>query len=175
MGAPVALPGGGVLTPRRFLQLGLRLGTLAGFETLHFMLEGSFLAPYCVYVPAALATHSAATASSAPEATAESTKDSSVAASSDCSAQKDAVEPAVNNGVEEEEAAQAVENAGDDPVRPLASSKDESTASIEAEVLDPPQREPPPKRFAPGFLHAIVNWQPFELQPLTHCCRRLST
>merc|ERR1719379_1055270 len=46
---PVPLPDGGLLTSRRFLQLGLRLGTSAGFETLHFMLEGSFLPPHCVY------------------------------------------------------------------------------------------------------------------------------
>eukprot|EP00316_Scyphosphaera_apsteinii_P008187 CAMPEP_0119301888 /NCGR_PEP_ID=MMETSP1333-20130426/3591_1 /TAXON_ID=418940 /ORGANISM="Scyphosphaera apsteinii, Strain RCC1455" /LENGTH=460 /DNA_ID=CAMNT_0007304095 /DNA_START=88 /DNA_END=1470 /DNA_ORIENTATION=- len=37
--APVALPRGGTLTARRFLQLGLLLGSASGFETLHGLLE----------------------------------------------------------------------------------------------------------------------------------------
>jgi pimeloyl-ACP methyl ester carboxylesterase len=40
----VRLPGGGVLSPRRFLQLGLVLGMSDGFETLHYLLEGAFVA-----------------------------------------------------------------------------------------------------------------------------------
>ena len=37
--SPVALPRGGTLTVRRFLQLGLLLGSGSGFETLHNLLE----------------------------------------------------------------------------------------------------------------------------------------
>ena len=37
--APVALPRGGTLTARRFLQLGLLLGSASGFESLHDLLE----------------------------------------------------------------------------------------------------------------------------------------
>ena len=40
---PVALPGGGVLSPRRFLQLGLGLGMSDGFESLHYLLEDAFV------------------------------------------------------------------------------------------------------------------------------------
>lgn len=36
---PVTLPRGGTLTARRFLQLGLLLGSASGFETLHNLLE----------------------------------------------------------------------------------------------------------------------------------------
>ena len=39
--APLALPRGGTLTPRRFLQLGLLLGSGAGLESLHNLLEGA--------------------------------------------------------------------------------------------------------------------------------------
>jgi pimeloyl-ACP methyl ester carboxylesterase len=39
----VRLPGGGVLSPRRFLQLGLGLGMSDGFETLHYLLEEAFV------------------------------------------------------------------------------------------------------------------------------------
>jgi pimeloyl-ACP methyl ester carboxylesterase len=39
----VRLPGGGVLSPRRFLQLGLVLGMSDGFETLHYLLEEAFV------------------------------------------------------------------------------------------------------------------------------------
>jgi hypothetical protein len=39
-GAP--LPGGGLLTPRRFLQLGLCLGGSNGFETLHYLVDEAF-------------------------------------------------------------------------------------------------------------------------------------
>lgn len=38
----VSLPAGGVLTPERFLQLGLALGGGGGFESLHFLLENAF-------------------------------------------------------------------------------------------------------------------------------------
>ena len=41
--AEVRLPGGGVLSPRRFLQLGLGLGMSDGFETLHYLLEDAFV------------------------------------------------------------------------------------------------------------------------------------
>ncbi len=37
--APQPLPRGGTLTPRRFLQLGLLLGSASGFEALHNLLE----------------------------------------------------------------------------------------------------------------------------------------
>jgi pimeloyl-ACP methyl ester carboxylesterase len=40
---PVPLPGGGTLTARRFLQLGLLLGSSSGFEALHQLLEAPFL------------------------------------------------------------------------------------------------------------------------------------
>jgi len=36
---PATLPRGGTLTPRRFLQLGLLLGSASGFESLHNLLE----------------------------------------------------------------------------------------------------------------------------------------
>ncbi len=39
---PVALPGGGTLTPRRFQQVGLDLGYKGGFENIHYMLERAF-------------------------------------------------------------------------------------------------------------------------------------
>jgi len=39
----VELPGGGILTPRRFQQMGFRFGGHGGFENLHFMLEESFV------------------------------------------------------------------------------------------------------------------------------------
>jgi pimeloyl-ACP methyl ester carboxylesterase len=42
--AEVRLPGGGLLSPRRFLQLGLVLGMSDGFETLHYLLEDAFVA-----------------------------------------------------------------------------------------------------------------------------------
>ncbi|CAN0441678.1 unnamed protein product, partial [Ectocarpus sp. 8 AP-2014] len=38
----VELPAGGVLTPGRFLQLGLALGRGGGFESLHYLLENAF-------------------------------------------------------------------------------------------------------------------------------------
>lgn len=37
--APEPMPRGGSLTPRRFLQLGLLLGSASGFESLHHLLE----------------------------------------------------------------------------------------------------------------------------------------
>jgi pimeloyl-ACP methyl ester carboxylesterase len=37
--SPMPLPGGGILTTRRFLQLGLCLGSGSGFEHLHYLLE----------------------------------------------------------------------------------------------------------------------------------------
>lgn len=36
---PASLPRGGTLTPRRFLMLGLLLGSASGFESLHDLLE----------------------------------------------------------------------------------------------------------------------------------------
>lgn len=39
---PAPMAGGGVLTPRRFLQLGLLLGSASGFEALHYLLEAPF-------------------------------------------------------------------------------------------------------------------------------------
>mmetsp|Transcript_20092 Transcript_20092/g.28291 ORF Transcript_20092/g.28291 Transcript_20092/m.28291 type:complete len:406 (+) Transcript_20092:2-1219(+) len=41
-GSSVEMPTGGKLTPRRFLQLGLALGSLTGMEALHYLLEGAF-------------------------------------------------------------------------------------------------------------------------------------
>eukprot|EP00922_Rhytidocystis_sp_ex-Travisia-forbesii_P046078 GHVS01068732.1.p1 GENE.GHVS01068732.1~~GHVS01068732.1.p1 ORF type:complete len:410 (+),score=75.24 GHVS01068732.1:1105-2334(+) len=38
----VALPSGGLLTARRFLQLGLSFGMAAGFECIHYLLETAF-------------------------------------------------------------------------------------------------------------------------------------
>ncbi|EKX41522.1 hypothetical protein GUITHDRAFT_158215 [Guillardia theta CCMP2712] len=40
---PQRLPGGGVLTARRFLQLGLCLGSGSGFEHMHYLLEDPWL------------------------------------------------------------------------------------------------------------------------------------
>ena len=39
----VELPGGGLLTPRRFLQLGLALGSGNGYEQIHYLLEEAFV------------------------------------------------------------------------------------------------------------------------------------
>jgi len=39
----VPLPGGGVLTARRFLSLGLGLGTGSGMESMHWLLESAFV------------------------------------------------------------------------------------------------------------------------------------
>ncbi len=39
----VELPSGGLLTPRRFLQLGLALGSGNGFEQIHYLLEEAFV------------------------------------------------------------------------------------------------------------------------------------
>ena len=41
--SPQPLPAGGTLTARRFLQLGLLLGSSSGFEALHQLLEAPFL------------------------------------------------------------------------------------------------------------------------------------
>ena len=38
------MPGGGLLTPRRFLQLGLAFGGGNGFEQVHYLLEEAFVA-----------------------------------------------------------------------------------------------------------------------------------
>jgi pimeloyl-ACP methyl ester carboxylesterase len=39
----VALPGGGTLSARRFLQAGIQFGMSDGFENVHYLLEGAFL------------------------------------------------------------------------------------------------------------------------------------
>jgi hypothetical protein len=39
----ITLPGGGVLSPRRFQQLGMGFGTSDGFENLHYLLESAFV------------------------------------------------------------------------------------------------------------------------------------
>lgn len=41
---PAALPGGGVLSAQRFLQLGLQFGMSDGFENVHYLLEEAFVA-----------------------------------------------------------------------------------------------------------------------------------
>ena len=41
--APAALPGGGLLTARRFQALGMAFGDSAGFEQVHYLLEGAFV------------------------------------------------------------------------------------------------------------------------------------
>ena len=40
---PAELPGGGILSPRRFQQLGAIFGSRNGFETLHYLLEEPFV------------------------------------------------------------------------------------------------------------------------------------
>ncbi|GAB4578349.1 MAG: alpha/beta fold hydrolase [Anaerolineales bacterium] len=40
---PVALPGGGRLSPQRFQQLGMGFGASYGFETVHYLLEEAFV------------------------------------------------------------------------------------------------------------------------------------
>ncbi|MCB9135064.1 MAG: alpha/beta fold hydrolase [Anaerolineales bacterium] len=40
---PVALPGGGRLSPQRFQQLGMVFGASYGFETVHYLLEDAFV------------------------------------------------------------------------------------------------------------------------------------
>jgi hypothetical protein len=39
----VELPGGGILTPRRFQQLGIVFGEQNGFEQVHYLIEGAFV------------------------------------------------------------------------------------------------------------------------------------
>lgn len=39
----VRLPGGGILSPRRFQQLGMLFGMSGGFETMHYLLEKAFV------------------------------------------------------------------------------------------------------------------------------------
>lgn len=39
----VKLPGGGILTPRRFQQLGLGFGSINGYETVHYLVENAFV------------------------------------------------------------------------------------------------------------------------------------
>ena len=43
MGQKVILPGGGLLSPRRFQQLGLGFGASDGFEQIHYLLENAFI------------------------------------------------------------------------------------------------------------------------------------
>ena len=43
--SPILLPGGGHLTVRRFLQLGIALGSASGMDSLHHLLEGAFFIP----------------------------------------------------------------------------------------------------------------------------------
>jgi pimeloyl-ACP methyl ester carboxylesterase len=45
-GGGAALPGGGLLTPRRFLSLGLGMGMTGGMDSLHWLLEGAFRHDY---------------------------------------------------------------------------------------------------------------------------------
>ncbi len=48
LSSPIQLPGGGHLTVRRFLQLGIMLGMTSGMDSLHFLLEDAFLVtPAC--------------------------------------------------------------------------------------------------------------------------------
>jgi hypothetical protein len=42
--SPIRLPGGGHLTVRRFLQLGIMLGLKGGMDSLHYLLEEAFFA-----------------------------------------------------------------------------------------------------------------------------------
>jgi hypothetical protein len=56
-GAP--LPGGGLLTPRRFLQLGLCLGGSSGFETLHYLVDEAFESTATATIAAASAADAA--------------------------------------------------------------------------------------------------------------------
>lgn len=43
MDQTITLPGGGVLSPHRFQQLGMGFGTSLGFEQLHYLLENAFV------------------------------------------------------------------------------------------------------------------------------------
>jgi len=43
MSQKISLPGGGLLSPRRFQQLGLGFGASDGFEELHYLLENAFV------------------------------------------------------------------------------------------------------------------------------------
>lgn len=43
VGKEVRLPSGGVLSPRRFQQLGMLFGMSGGFETMHYLLEKAFV------------------------------------------------------------------------------------------------------------------------------------
>ena len=43
MSQNVTLPGGGLLSPRRFQQLGLGFGASVGFEQIHYLLENAFV------------------------------------------------------------------------------------------------------------------------------------
>jgi len=43
MSENITLPGGGILSPRRFQQLGMGFGSSLGFEELHYLLENAFV------------------------------------------------------------------------------------------------------------------------------------
>jgi hypothetical protein len=152
---PVPLPGGGVLTSRRFLQLGLRLGTQAGFETLHFMLEGSFLPPQCVY--AALWTPHMTT----ERPSAATLKPSSAACSTDSTKTITA-----GTGVVAAEVETAVDAVEDSTEQPSEQDAKEDALEGSAAHQDSTSQYLPERQLSPNFLHAVVNWQPFELQPL---------
>ena len=64
--APQPLPRGGTLTPRRFLQLGLLLGSASGFETLHNLLELARTPPPLTAPGAVPSTKASAAASKDP-------------------------------------------------------------------------------------------------------------
>ncbi|CEM18612.1 unnamed protein product [Vitrella brassicaformis CCMP3155] len=49
---PTPLPSGGLLTARRFLQLGMGFGMASGFEYTHYLIEQAFLTPPVLPTPA---------------------------------------------------------------------------------------------------------------------------
>lgn len=173
---PVTLPDGGLLTPRRFLQLGLRLGTSAGFETLHFMLESSFLPPHCIYLsqplPQPQQTHSGDQETSTGICGVSPNGVVAAVSSEPCVLNIGALDP-TSEGASGSCSREDTPGNNSGGLPHLSDLHIGGGSSSSTAVPGPPGPLVPqsplahmPKRLSPNFLHAVVNWQPFELQPL---------